>query len=108
MEEATQLGFPAVRFQIKVHASWWHDSFYAGLRHFHEEKGFHPASQDVARHLGYPLFEMYNPPAPFAFSAAHLTISSVLQINLRFVVEEEDSDVENDEDGDVSCTGFRS
>ncbi|KAJ7760757.1 hypothetical protein B0H14DRAFT_3511064 [Mycena olivaceomarginata] len=30
---------------------------YAGLRRFHQGKGFDPESQDVARHLGYPLYE---------------------------------------------------
>ncbi|KAJ7755486.1 hypothetical protein B0H16DRAFT_715739 [Mycena metata] len=36
----------------------WDASVYAGLRKFHRAKGFDPDSQDVARHLGYPLYQV--------------------------------------------------
>ncbi|KAJ7797141.1 hypothetical protein B0H14DRAFT_3494064 [Mycena olivaceomarginata] len=36
----------------------WDGSVYAGLHQFHQRKRFDPGSQDLARHLGYPLFEV--------------------------------------------------
>jgi hypothetical protein len=70
VDEAARLGFPAIQLHTEIHTSWWNGSVYAGLQKFHEEKGFDPNSQDVARHLEYPLLEVYNPLAPFAFSAS--------------------------------------
>jgi hypothetical protein len=32
---------------------------YAGLRQFHRAKGFDPDSQDVACHLGYPIYQLH-------------------------------------------------
>ncbi|KAJ7168921.1 hypothetical protein C8R46DRAFT_1268545, partial [Mycena filopes] len=57
-EEATRLGFPSMRLRTKVFGRSWEASVYAGLRQFHEAKGFDPASQDVARHMGYPLYRI--------------------------------------------------
>jgi hypothetical protein len=56
LAEARQLGFPTIQFTITVKGFSWDASVYAGLRKFHEGKGFDPDSQDVARHLGEPLF----------------------------------------------------
>ncbi|KAJ7111773.1 hypothetical protein C8R44DRAFT_882828 [Mycena epipterygia] len=44
---------------------YWDASVYAGLRQFHRAKGFDPESQDVARLLGHPLFQIsskFEPP----------------------------------------------
>ncbi|KAJ7679421.1 hypothetical protein DFH06DRAFT_510941 [Mycena polygramma] len=57
-EEATQLGFPTTELSTDIEVYSWHTSVYAGLRKFHQSKGFDPCSQDVARHLEYPLFEV--------------------------------------------------
>ncbi|KAJ7679419.1 hypothetical protein DFH06DRAFT_510807 [Mycena polygramma] len=59
-EEATRLGFPAIEFKTWVEVYSWDASVYAGLRRFHQGKGFDPVSQDLARHLGLPLFEVAN------------------------------------------------
>ncbi|KAF7344224.1 hypothetical protein MVEN_01713200 [Mycena venus] len=56
-EEATRLGFPSLRLETKLHGDSWPASVYAGLRQFHQGKGFDPNSQDVARHLGDPLYQ---------------------------------------------------
>ncbi|KAJ7035443.1 hypothetical protein C8F04DRAFT_530346 [Mycena alexandri] len=57
-EETTQLGFPSLRLTTQVHGYFWDTSVYAGLRQFHQAKGFDPESQDVARHMGYPLYQL--------------------------------------------------
>ncbi|KAJ7107466.1 hypothetical protein C8R44DRAFT_554410, partial [Mycena epipterygia] len=54
-EEADRLGFPSVKTRTEVWTRSWDASVYAGLRKFHEAKGFDPDSQDVARYLGEPL-----------------------------------------------------
>lgn len=36
----------------------WNTSVYAGLRQFHQAKGFDPESQEVARHLGYSYYQL--------------------------------------------------
>lgn len=60
-EEATLLGFPSTRLRVHVRASHWDESVYAGLRKFHEAKGFNPGSQDVARDLGDALWQIKDP-----------------------------------------------
>ncbi|KAJ7017337.1 hypothetical protein C8F04DRAFT_920109, partial [Mycena alexandri] len=57
-EEATRRGFPAIRLTTKVFGHYWDTSVYAGLRQFHRAKGFDPDSQDIALHLGLPLFQL--------------------------------------------------
>ncbi|KAJ7033803.1 hypothetical protein C8F04DRAFT_609650 [Mycena alexandri] len=57
-EEATRLGFPSFSLRTSIFGHSWDASVYAGLRQFHAAKGFDPDSQDVARHLGYPLYEL--------------------------------------------------
>ncbi|KAJ7153799.1 hypothetical protein C8R46DRAFT_848176, partial [Mycena filopes] len=56
--EATRLGFPPFRLTTKVRGRWWNASVYTGLRQFHQAKGFDPESQEVARHLGEPLWQV--------------------------------------------------
>jgi hypothetical protein len=55
-DEATELGFPSIQLSTTLELQSWDASVYAGLRQFHQAKGFDPDSQDVARHRGYPLF----------------------------------------------------
>ncbi|KAK7035619.1 hypothetical protein R3P38DRAFT_2517986, partial [Favolaschia claudopus] len=59
-EQAADLGFPTIRISILVSGQSWNDFIYAGLRQFHQGKGFDPDSQDLARYLGYPLYELYS------------------------------------------------
>ncbi|KAF7374298.1 hypothetical protein MSAN_00313000 [Mycena sanguinolenta] len=57
-EDATSLGFPSIMLWTDVHVLSWDETVYAGLRKFDECKGFNPESQDVAKELGYPLYEV--------------------------------------------------
>ncbi|KAJ7168977.1 hypothetical protein C8R46DRAFT_1092981 [Mycena filopes] len=57
-EEATLLGFPSMELKTQVSGKSWDASVYAGLRQFHQGKGFDPDSQDVIRHMGYPLYRV--------------------------------------------------
>ncbi|KAJ7211456.1 hypothetical protein C8J57DRAFT_1733349 [Mycena rebaudengoi] len=57
-EEAERLGFPSFALRIAVHTTSWDDLVYAGIREFHQAKGIDPYSQDVARELGFPLYEI--------------------------------------------------
>ncbi|KAJ7679383.1 hypothetical protein DFH06DRAFT_1166421 [Mycena polygramma] len=59
-DEATQLGFPAFQLNTTTNVQRWDDSAYAGLRQFHRAKGFDPDSQDVARHLNHPLYQVHS------------------------------------------------
>ncbi|KAJ7465847.1 hypothetical protein B0H11DRAFT_1870089 [Mycena galericulata] len=60
--EASAHGFPSFKWQRIVGFRSWDERVYAGLSQFHAGKGFDPYSQDVARHLGYPLYELsYRP-----------------------------------------------
>ncbi|KAJ6556265.1 hypothetical protein B0H19DRAFT_947689, partial [Mycena capillaripes] len=56
--EVTRLGFPSIEFKVGACRRSWDASVYDGLRQFHRAKGFDPDSQDVARHLGYPLYQI--------------------------------------------------
>ncbi|KAJ7165908.1 hypothetical protein C8R46DRAFT_870128, partial [Mycena filopes] len=56
MEEATRLGFPCFNLKTEVHGR--DTSVYAGLRQFHQAKGFNAESQDVAQHLGRPFYQL--------------------------------------------------
>ncbi|KAJ7366114.1 hypothetical protein DFH08DRAFT_654558, partial [Mycena albidolilacea] len=58
VEEATQLGFPAFQRTTGIGGYSWDPNVYEGLRKFQQGKGFDPDTQDLARHLGYPLFQL--------------------------------------------------
>ncbi|KAJ7775326.1 hypothetical protein B0H16DRAFT_41957 [Mycena metata] len=58
MEEATRLGFPALQPSTKIHGVSWDAGVYAGLRQFHQAKGFDPNSQNIALRLDQPLFRL--------------------------------------------------
>ncbi|KAK7029954.1 hypothetical protein R3P38DRAFT_3188871 [Favolaschia claudopus] len=60
MEQAAEFGFPTLSISVWGAGSYWRDTFYAGLRQFHQGKGFDPNSQDVARHLNLPLYQLYS------------------------------------------------
>ncbi|KAF7353159.1 MFS general substrate transporter [Mycena sanguinolenta] len=64
-EDAKNLGFPAIHIETKMYGDSWDCSVYEGLRRFHEGKGYDPESREVARRLGYPLFEVLRDPVPF-------------------------------------------
>jgi hypothetical protein len=57
-EKASQDGFPSIKLITTIHGWFWDSSVYAGLRHFHQVKGFDPDTQDIARHLRYPLYQL--------------------------------------------------
>ncbi|KAJ7333208.1 hypothetical protein DFH08DRAFT_304189 [Mycena albidolilacea] len=58
LEEATQLGFPTFQCTTEIVGRSWDASVYKGLRKFHQAKGFDPDTQELARHLEHPLFEL--------------------------------------------------
>ncbi|KAF7353129.1 hypothetical protein MSAN_01500300 [Mycena sanguinolenta] len=64
-EDANNLGFPAIHIETLMLGDSWDHSVYKGLRQFHEGKGFNPESQEVARQLGYLLFEVLGDCVPF-------------------------------------------
>ncbi|KAJ6626688.1 hypothetical protein B0H10DRAFT_1759163, partial [Mycena sp. CBHHK59/15] len=57
-EEAENLGFPPLELTMDICGISWPETSYSALRQFHQAKGFNPESQDVARHLGYPLYQV--------------------------------------------------
>ncbi|KAJ6464504.1 hypothetical protein C8R45DRAFT_500990 [Mycena sanguinolenta] len=59
-EDARILGFPAIHIETTIGGRSWDRNVYEGLRHFHEGKGLDPESREVARQLGYPLYEVLN------------------------------------------------
>ncbi|KAJ6522069.1 hypothetical protein B0H19DRAFT_1386737 [Mycena capillaripes] len=66
-EQATELGFPSLQLKTRIVTRSWDASVYAGLRQLHKAKGFDPDSQDVARYLGDPLYQLSNEiDVPFA------------------------------------------
>ncbi|KAJ7501839.1 hypothetical protein B0H11DRAFT_689558 [Mycena galericulata] len=56
-EHAQELGLPTLSFSVQAWGQSWDRVLYAALRQFHRGKGFDPDSQDIARSLGYPLYE---------------------------------------------------
>ncbi|KAJ7436283.1 hypothetical protein B0H11DRAFT_2111070 [Mycena galericulata] len=54
---AEELGVPYVFLESYVTGVSWTQREYNMVAEFHDAKGFHPFSRDVATHLGYPLVE---------------------------------------------------
>ncbi|KAF8215563.1 hypothetical protein K438DRAFT_2007919 [Mycena galopus ATCC 62051] len=78
-DQAEALGFPSFTFDMTVVGNHWSSSAYEGVREFHRGKGFDPESQDVARHLGYSLWEVASNHKPtFAHSEHFLFRAQVL------------------------------
>ncbi|KAJ7027341.1 hypothetical protein C8F04DRAFT_609500 [Mycena alexandri] len=102
-EDATRLGFPSMLLTTSVLGYSWDASVYAGLRQFHAAKGFDPDSQDVARHLGYPLYEPTGEmDVPFAHSK--LLLDQIGYFPRRYSVEDEE-EVEDDPSDEEKCSG---
>ncbi|KAJ6461483.1 hypothetical protein C8R47DRAFT_106718 [Mycena vitilis] len=57
-EEAEEAGFPLIELELIALGKSWGAGAYAGLWKFHEGKGFAPDSQEIARHLGHPLYQL--------------------------------------------------
>ncbi|KAF8175230.1 hypothetical protein K438DRAFT_1939713 [Mycena galopus ATCC 62051] len=57
-EGAKALRFPNIQLEMWAEGYSWDGSVYVGLHQFHQGKGFDPESQDLARHLGYPLLRL--------------------------------------------------
>ncbi|KAJ7104845.1 hypothetical protein C8R44DRAFT_550953, partial [Mycena epipterygia] len=57
-ENASNLGFPSLQFTMEAEVSSWPENVYKALSRFHAGKGFDPNSQDIARHLAHPLYEL--------------------------------------------------
>ncbi|KAJ7622042.1 hypothetical protein FB45DRAFT_798173 [Roridomyces roridus] len=57
-EQAGNLGFPEIKWRLEYYGNYWDATSYEGLAAFHAAKGFDPTSQDLAIHLGLPLFEL--------------------------------------------------
>ncbi|KAJ7627494.1 hypothetical protein FB45DRAFT_921495 [Roridomyces roridus] len=61
-DQAVILGFPELRMQCPTYQGYcWDTRAYEGLAAFHAAKGFNPKSQDLAIHLGLPLYELCDP-----------------------------------------------
>lgn len=56
-QDAENLGFPVIQWTTSITGNSWDAAVYASLRQFHQGKGFNPIGEDVARHLGEPLFQ---------------------------------------------------
>ncbi|KAJ7670121.1 hypothetical protein DFH06DRAFT_1180047 [Mycena polygramma] len=70
-QEATALGFPSFEVKTEICVQCWDASVYAGLRQFHQAKGFDPDSQNVALHMDHPLLQLAGEAeAPFAHVTA--------------------------------------
>ncbi|KAJ7867318.1 hypothetical protein B0H13DRAFT_2351977 [Mycena leptocephala] len=52
------MGFSSIELNTIIYTQNWDADVYAALRQFYRAKGFDPDSQDVARHMGYPLFQL--------------------------------------------------
>ncbi|KAJ6566384.1 hypothetical protein B0H19DRAFT_709739, partial [Mycena capillaripes] len=97
-EEATDFGFPALELTTEISGSSWDNSVYAGIREFQRAKGFDPESQDVARHLGCPLFYPCNEmDAPFAHVDEEEEYSSSENDEDQTDTEEEDSSTDDED-----------
>ncbi|KAJ7673705.1 hypothetical protein DFH06DRAFT_749147 [Mycena polygramma] len=94
-EEAVKLGFPQLELSASTEGIYLDSTAYAGLRQFHEAKGFDPYSQDVARYLGYPLYRLStDTSAPFA----HID-----DTDTEFAEDVQDSPMDVDENEGEEC-----
>ncbi|KAF7330666.1 hypothetical protein MSAN_02451900 [Mycena sanguinolenta] len=93
--DATQLGFPTLELTTEAMGDYWDDGVYEGLSQFHQAKGFDPYSQDIARHLGLPLFQLSSEvEAPFAYGMSIIENRQSNQVGS----DGEDSDADIDSD----------
>ncbi|KAJ7723909.1 hypothetical protein B0H16DRAFT_1737003 [Mycena metata] len=85
--EAASLGFPAIQRITKSYGPSWPTSVYAGLRQFHEAKGFDPESQGIARDLRKRLYQL-----------SHETNPSFAHVEELSRAEEDGDEVDTDEE----------
>ncbi|KAJ6543756.1 hypothetical protein DFH09DRAFT_877830, partial [Mycena vulgaris] len=52
-EEGKNYGFPEFEFSMNLWGRSWDDRVYAGIRQFHEAKGFDPSGQEFILELEY-------------------------------------------------------
>ncbi|KAJ6465873.1 hypothetical protein C8R45DRAFT_910722 [Mycena sanguinolenta] len=57
-EDAKVLGFGTIHIETVLRGGSWDSGVYKGLRDFHQGKRFDPDSQEMAKNLDYPLFEL--------------------------------------------------
>ncbi|KAJ7315823.1 hypothetical protein DFH08DRAFT_654125, partial [Mycena albidolilacea] len=57
-KDAANCGLPYLQLSTDVCSRSWDASVYAGLRQFHQAKGFDPESLDITRYLGQPLLKL--------------------------------------------------
>ncbi|KAF8144060.1 hypothetical protein K438DRAFT_589322 [Mycena galopus ATCC 62051] len=57
-EDAVRFGFPSMQLSTEISGYSRYGEVYAGLREFYQGKGLDPDSQDVARYLGQPLYQL--------------------------------------------------
>jgi hypothetical protein len=63
---AEDLGFPTLEPTMEIEGKSWDGDVYSGLRQFLQGKGLEAYSQDAARELRYPLYEVSGGLALFA------------------------------------------
>ncbi|KAJ6539862.1 hypothetical protein DFH09DRAFT_69545, partial [Mycena vulgaris] len=61
-EETEELSLPSVSFAARLWGCSWNETQYDVLRCFYLDKGYNPASLDVAHELDYPLFKIHDEP----------------------------------------------
>jgi hypothetical protein len=58
VEEAKNHGFTDIKLRMHHWRTTWDSSVYAGIRQFHQAKGFYPHGQEVAIALEVPLLQV--------------------------------------------------
>ncbi|KAJ6450162.1 hypothetical protein C8R45DRAFT_1043829 [Mycena sanguinolenta] len=59
-QDAADLGFPSLLPSSILAGRSWDARVYAGLRQFHQAKGFDPDTDDLVRHLDKGFFQLFN------------------------------------------------
>ncbi|KAJ7752999.1 hypothetical protein B0H16DRAFT_1836187 [Mycena metata] len=58
LKEALDLKFPFIDFDMEIWGYSWDDTVYACLGEFHERKGIEGDSQNIARDLDFPIYQI--------------------------------------------------
>ncbi|KAK6966768.1 hypothetical protein R3P38DRAFT_3152229 [Favolaschia claudopus] len=95
-DKAERLGLPVIELSIDFESVYLDKSTLELIRAFHQGKGFDPDSQNIAKHLGHPLYYFGNegdpPPQPMEFLDFEGFISTE-----RTPAEDFDSDFDSDD-----------